>query len=266
MLSFKIYSIATAFFCLGISPDFSFWGDRIKGSGNLVKETREVGSFTAVKITNHGNLYIEIGDRFHLEIEAEDNIQEYLQAKVKGDTLVIGKDRRSVNINPRKKMSYYLTVPPNTLKALIATSHGDIHCPALNQPEVRIHSTSHGNIFVETIEAQNVDITMTSHGDLSITSLTAEQLNVEQTSHGRIRIEEGRCGNLDLQQTSHGHFKATGLNVETADVHQTSHGLIKLSVHGDLTVRATSHGDIYYRGDPQTHIRAGKRATVKPLR
>jgi len=266
MIGFKALSTGIAFLVFTISPDFSFWGEGIRGSGNLSKQTREVGKFTGVKLTNHGNLTITIGESTRLVIEVEDNLQEYIKAEVKGDILVIGNSKNNLNLRPKRKMSYYLTVQEGQLNSLTATSHGDIECPALQGEKVLVHSSSHGDIHIGSIQANDVKFKLSSHGDLIIDSLDTDMMKVNQTSHSQISIGDGRIGELDLSQTSHGGFKAFPVEIQTATIDQTSHGVVKVTVLGRMEVHSSSHGDVYYKGDPETSIRAGKRATVKRVR
>lgn len=62
---------------------------RIKGSGNLQTERREVPTFTAVKIGGAAHIEIRAGEEQSVEIETDDNLLEITKTYVKNDTLHI---------------------------------------------------------------------------------------------------------------------------------------------------------------------------------
>lgn len=62
---------------------------RVKGSGNIQTERREVPTFTAVKVGGAANLEIRIGEQQSVEIETDDNLLELTKTYVTNDTLHI---------------------------------------------------------------------------------------------------------------------------------------------------------------------------------
>ena len=62
---------------------FSFGPDNmVRGSGNVIDETREVSGFDFVSISNSGQATISVGDTESLVITAEDNILPLIQSNV----------------------------------------------------------------------------------------------------------------------------------------------------------------------------------------
>ena len=64
----------------------------IKGSGNVITESREVSGFNGVSHTGIGRVTITQGDTESLTIQADDNLMEYITSEVKNDTLELGFD------------------------------------------------------------------------------------------------------------------------------------------------------------------------------
>jgi hypothetical protein len=72
-------------------PGANIGGDvDVQGSGILATESRDVDSFSRVRLAGVGHLIIEHGAMEALEITADDNILELFTAEVYGDELVIG--------------------------------------------------------------------------------------------------------------------------------------------------------------------------------
>ena len=68
-------------------------GTTIRGSGNVVEETREVSGVSGVQLATIGDMVIELGDKESLRIEAEDNLLEYFETEVRNGKLIIGTPR-----------------------------------------------------------------------------------------------------------------------------------------------------------------------------
>jgi hypothetical protein len=57
----------------------------VRGSGNVVEETREVSGVSGVELATLGTLHVEIGESESLRIEAEDNLLEYIETDVRNE-------------------------------------------------------------------------------------------------------------------------------------------------------------------------------------
>ena len=69
-----------------------FYGvDRVTGSGNLVTETRELGSFTRIDVRGGANVELTVDPNLtqSVSVTYDDNIIGFIVTEVAGDTLVI---------------------------------------------------------------------------------------------------------------------------------------------------------------------------------
>jgi hypothetical protein len=64
--------------------------EMIRGSGPVITESRQVGSFTRVKINGSTDLQIRQGTEFKLELTGYANILGYLETEVRNGELTIG--------------------------------------------------------------------------------------------------------------------------------------------------------------------------------
>jgi hypothetical protein len=79
---------------LGISS-FGFLSN-IKGSGNVIKETRDVATFHAIEVGGAFEVFIEQGTPQSVIVESDDNIVPTIKTKVKNGELEISNDK-SIN-------------------------------------------------------------------------------------------------------------------------------------------------------------------------
>ncbi len=85
--------------CNGFAP--------LKGNGTIVKSDKEVKDFSKVSFEGAFNVFISQGEQTKLAIETDENLQEYIVAKVKSNKLTI-KNKR--NLSASKGINIYLTV------------------------------------------------------------------------------------------------------------------------------------------------------------
>ena len=171
--------------CLNCNVD----SQTIRGSGRIDQEKRQVGSFTGVNLATFGNLYIELGRKEQLIIEAEDNLLEYFEVFVRGDILII-KIQRGVRLRPKKPVKYYLKV--RELNKIISSSSGNIEAPKLEAKRFSVVSSSSGNINIDGLDATSLKANLSSSGNVRIDELRGKTLQINISSSGNLKIEDGK--------------------------------------------------------------------------
>ncbi|MBU1319929.1 MAG: DUF2807 domain-containing protein [candidate division Zixibacteria bacterium] len=256
---------------------------KIRGSGEVVTENRDVSGIDGVELATIGTLHIEIGDTEKLTIEAEDNLIEYFDTEVHGGTLVIDNNSR-LSLHPRKPIRYFLTV--KELKDIEISSSGGIEAPDIKTERFRatisssgnfqagnlevksldIRISSSGNVELGEVIAQDIEIDISSSGDVTLESLNAKMLIVDISSSGDIEIWGGHVDEQEVTINSSGDYMAKRLESNTAQVYSGSSGDATIWVVEDLEARLGSSGDVNYAGDPQVRERAGSSGRVRHIR
>lgn len=204
----------------------------IFGTGPAVEEDREVSAISRVELAMNGTLHISMGDATSLRVEAQDNLMEYIETDVRGDTLVIHTPD-GVNVQGTRPLQYYLTV--EELEGIEISSSGDIQAGDLT-------STS-------------FSIVISSSGDVSVDRLDCSTLNVKISSSGNLGISSGQVSDQKVNMSSSGNYRARDVASTTADVDITSSGSATIWVSDRLSGRISSSGNIYYAGNPEVDIR-----------
>jgi hypothetical protein len=82
----------------GCSKDDTIAGnDKITGSGRLVSQTRVVGTFSGIQVTNFAKVFITQDTLESLRIEVDDNIMDRVNTSVAGGILSVGLKDGSYN-------------------------------------------------------------------------------------------------------------------------------------------------------------------------
>ncbi|HDP94901.1 MAG TPA: DUF2807 domain-containing protein [Candidatus Aminicenantes bacterium] len=248
---------------------FSLQGcfESLRGSGRVITDVRRISSdFKGVRLTNHGDLIVSLGDRVELTVEGDDNILPHIITRVSNDTLLIGNnpDLRG-GWSSRRGVRYLLTVRQGQLNRLELTSHGDAQLPELSGPGAAVRLSSHGDIRIDRVETDDFTLNLTSHGDVTIGELISDGIVARLTSHGRVRLQSGKVREQDVSMTSHGDYLAGQLPCDHCRVRNSSHGTVRVWAEKTLNARLTSHGRLYYRGDPKIDASRESRKKMRPL-
>jgi hypothetical protein len=206
---------------------------QITGNGNVVKETRDIDGFTGVQLSSGIDVLLSEGDVFEVVVEADENLMDVIETELKGSVLVVGTER-GVNIRRAKAKKVHVTLP--RLESLKISSAGDcdgtdlFHCE-----DLRIDVSSAGDLLLE-VEARRIDLDISSSGDVKLAG-EAEEFNASLSSAGDLHAFDLVAGKVEVSVSSAG----------DARVHATD----------EISMSASSAGDIYYTGDAEV-IRSSK--------
>ena len=234
--------------------------NQIRGSGNIVSKERKISGVEGVHLGTIGTLHVRIGGGEKLVVEAEDNLQEFIKTKMKGDVLTITLESEG-GINATKDIHYYLTV--KKLDLIKLSSAGDaIIEDDVKSDEFEIVISSAGDLKMQDIDAREVDISVSSAGDVSIKNLKAKELGVRISSAGDVVIGGGEVEEQDIHISSAGDYKADRLSCKDAEVMLNSSGDALIMVKDRLDATISSSGSLRYIGDPVVHSRTSSSGDI----
>jgi len=198
----------------------------ITGSGEVVSEIREVGSFDAISASAGMNVIVTFGDPSEeIEVVADDNLHEVITTEVVAGTLKIT-SRASI----RRAESKDVYVSSGRLESIEVSSAANLRGNnAMKAGELDIEVSSAGDLFLE-VEADAIDIEVSSSGEATLS---------------------GSADRLDLEVSSAGDLDAAELIVAYCDAEVSSAGDAYVNVTEELNAEASSAGHIRYKGDPK---------------
>jgi hypothetical protein len=214
------------------------WNNGISGNGNVEEESRDVSGFSGVHASTGIDVFISQGSGFDVKVEADENLLEVILTELNGNMLVIKTDR--VNIRSAKSKKVYVTMPK--LEELKISSAGD--CKGMtpfNCDDLRVSISSAGDLKLD-VEANRIDINISSSGDATLT---------------------GRTGVLDANLSSAGDLHAFDLIAETVSVDVSSAGDARVHASEEISMNASSAGNIYYKGGAEVvHSRSSSAGNI----
>jgi len=213
----------TAIFISSILGSCIFTGS-IKGNGNVVEETRDLGEFSKISVSRGMNVYITQGTSTKVTVKADENLLKVIDTYVDDETLKVTCTKMIKNATSNK---VYVTVP-------------DIKY---------IKSTSGSNIFSEdSLKTGNLEIKSTAGSNIRL-SIEAGELIISAAAGSNIFLN-GMAKSVVVKASSGSNIKAGDLQTENCDAKVSSGANIWIKVQNGLTAKASSGGNLFYSGEP----------------
>jgi hypothetical protein len=198
--------------------------DHTTGSGNIVTETRNTGSFDAISVGGSFDVEVKMGDALSVVVEADDNIIKYIETKVSGNTLKIRTE--DLHSYSDVHMKVYVTVP--SLKAISASASADV--------------------VGENILKGSEKLTFKASSSASIKAeVDAPEIETEASSSATITLT-GKTKTHKTEASSSAEIKAFSLLSENTTAHASSSANIEVHASVNLDAKASSSGSVEYKG------------------
>jgi len=224
MKSLRSLTVAIIILAVSSCVNGQFWKS-VTGHGHVVSKERKTDSFTGIKVSSGIDVYLKQGDNVTVTVEADENLHEYILTEVRGGVLNVYTE---YNIRDAERKRVYVTM--KEINSVKTTSAGDVFGETpISTDRLELTASSAGDIKLET-HAKDIDIDISSSGDISLS---------------------GETDMLKADLSSAGDLKAYDLKAREADVSVSSAGDADINVSERISARASSAGDINYKGDPK---------------
>src|SRR5215213_441477 len=162
----------------------------ITGSGKRETEKRQVAPFTSITTEGAFNIEVTCQKPLSVEVEADDNVLEYVSTNVTNNLLRL-KNSRSISVNEPVKIR--ISVP--NLEGLSVSGAGKIEIKGMNNEKFEIDSNGAPSIVVSGT-TKLIDINTNGAGKIDTHNLHATRGVVE--SNGVSRVDLDVADQLDV--------------------------------------------------------------------
>jgi hypothetical protein len=219
LVSFVVVSACTTI-------EYGDTSDRVVGSGTIVTQTRPIGDLETLVFASEGTVIIAQGEKPGLEIEADDNLQEYLIVEMDGPTLNI-RTQSNIDIEPSQSIVFRIGAPD------LATAT----------------MTGVGSVTMNGWNAPHITISITGTVDMDVTDLRATTLDVGLSGVGNLRLT-GSVDDQTVEVSGTGSYMAGDLSSNTADVTLSGVGAATVWATERLGTELSGTGSVSYYGSP----------------
>ena len=216
-------------------------GERVQGSGKMVRQNRQVSNFHGLAVGVSGDVDIRIGNTEGVTIETDDNLQPLVETVVENGTLRIRPARNNLRLETRNMR---IVVQARSLDKLSVGGSGNVNADQLRGEHLTIDVGGSGSINVRDLQAESVEIALGGSG------------NRRAAGHAeRLQVSIGGSGNVQVGQ----------LAARDAMVSIGGSGQATVAASKTLNVSVAGSGDIHYYGDPQITKSVMGSGTVRRL-
>jgi len=199
---------------------------RVKGSGTVISESRQVPEFRELRIEGQGKVALIQGNRHSVEVTTDDNILPAIETEVTNGKLIISNKER-MNLRPT---TLNFAVSVKDLAGISITGSGDINGKSR---------------FV----SDDFYAKISGSGDISLAVETA-RLESDISGSGSVYLS-GFTDTYDARITGSGDVDAFDLQTVDSSVFITGSGNCRVSVSDNLQAKITGSGDVLYKGHPR---------------
>lgn len=190
-------------------------------------EPREIGSFSAIRVSNAIDVYLSQSDEEALAVSAiNPEFRKRIRTVVEDGVLKISYDDDGKWWKGNKKLKVYVAF--KKINKLTATGASDVAITGTLKAGDLYISMGGASDLKGTIEAETLDITLSGASDASV--------------NGKVNV-------LRIDANGASDFKGYDLIADKCDADASGASDIRVTVNKELNVRASGASGIHYRGE-----------------
>lgn len=184
---------------------FSMDFGRVHGSGNVIKETREVASFTGIDVGSVFEVTVVAQSDQGIEIEADDNLMPLIQTEVRGGRLHIESDKRFKSATPVR-----VRISAQNIDQLEVSGAANVSVSNLKNEAISIESSGGSKV---TVSGETVDLKVETSGGAKVLTGDLVTTNADIDGSGGSLTEVNVTGELRSKISGGSHVKYAGTPV-----------------------------------------------------
>jgi hypothetical protein len=207
----------------------NFAQNRVKGSGHVVKEDRQISNFRQLKVEGSMDVELTQASATTAKVEADDNIAPLIELVSEGDKLIV-RIKKGYNINTHNNMVVYLTTPELNEASLAGSGDVELKGKFNAKDEIKLNLSGSGDLKGGEVDAPSVKANIAGSGDLSVKGQTKE---------------------VELSIAGSGNFHGDELLAEDVSVKIAGSGDASVYASVKLEAKIAGSGNVNYKGTPQ---------------
>lgn len=265
-----------------VAVTFAQRKEKVKGSKIVTMVQKQIESFQSIEIEDNLEVFLVKGTECGIEIEADDNLHEFIEFKNAGNNLRISTTR---DLNSFKKLSVRVTYTSDF--NLVIAKH-ETNVTALSEIDlesITFKSYDYAKLY---LNAKTKDFTLMANDkskiELNLKSekatidisknaevkalITSTDLSVDMYQKGEAKIE-GDVLNFKLRADNNTNFDGSKLTATYVQIFAESYSKSKINAKTNVIIDAAGKSEIELYGEPKIEIKRftdGAKLEKKPLR
>ena len=173
-----------------------------KGSGHMAAEVRDLGDFSSIDVSSVFQVEVIAQRDFHVEVEADDNLLQYIRTDVSNGELRISLDKKVKTGNPLR-----VRVGMPNVERLEASGASKVNITNVKNSELAIDTSGASKIEVSG-ETSNLTIDVSGATQVNASDLRA--VNADVDASGASRVNVNVSGELKSEASGASNINYTG--------------------------------------------------------
>jgi hypothetical protein len=185
-------------------------GSRIRGSGNLKTETRQVSGFDGVSVCCGMRLTLTQGRQESLEIEAEDNILPEIVSEVQGSVLTIHFKDATSGLRITTTKPILVRVSAINLKSLEVSGGGSADAGAIDTSSMAVNLSGGSRAELQALKSDSLNADLSGSGSLTLPDAQVARVALEMSGGSQAQIDHLEGDSLKLDGSGGGKMTVAG--------------------------------------------------------
>jgi hypothetical protein len=168
----------------------------VQGSGNVQAEKRNLADFNAIEVGGAIEVEVVAQKDFSVEVEADDNLLQFIKTEVSGETLKISTDKRFSTRNPIR-----VRISAPDIGNLEVSGASKLSLTNLKNDSLRVDSSGASKIKVDG-ETKNLEVELSGASRLDAENLKTENADIDASGASNATIFVSNDLKADLSGAS----------------------------------------------------------------
>lgn len=274
--------IITICFLLLTALTFAQKKEKVKGSKIVTMEQKPVDDFQSIEVEDNLEVFLVKGNECALEIEADDNVHDFIDFKIAGSILristtkdIVSTKKLSVRITYTDKLNMVIAKHETNVTALSDVTLDNITFKSFDYSKLYLNATTK-NFTLMANDKSKVELNLRSQKTAIDVSKNANvkalissvdlKFDMYQKSNATI---EGDVNDIKLRLDNNSSFVGKNLTSKTALITTDGYSNSSLMVNNNVVIDATGKSEIQIYGEPKIELKRFTDSAVlmkKPLK
>ncbi len=242
--------------------------EKIKGSKTVTIESKEIGDFEAIEISDNIEVYLDRGEKNELKIEADDNLHDLIAIDLTAKTLRINTTKEITNfkkiivrVTYTKELKKITAKNNTTINAIQEIQLNDIALESFDKAKLFLNVNSK-NFALKSDDNSKIELNLKSEKaiiELSKNStlkalITSTDLKCDLYQKAKASIE-GDATNGTIRLDNNSVLTADKLTIKKAELTAESYSDCSINVSENLILDASGNSEIRLYGDQKIEMK-----------
>ncbi len=226
-VKFLAVSLITLLFLqtsIAATPSFGW----VKGSGKIVKETREVSNFHGLGVGGAFEVILIKSNNEKVVLEMDDNLLPYVSTRVYGGILEIDNERDFRNPSELKVTIYYKSINEIDISGAASLTSEDV------------------------LKCENFEFEASGASDVQL-KLDVESMEADLSGASKVTFS-GKASSVEIEASGASVYKALELETEECELDASGAAVAKVWVTEKFAIEASGASSVRYKGSPGIDI------------